>query len=145
MDTKEKNPVQRRRRTAPGKTAQKRRPARTGTRSAAASRSAETSQRRRRKAATQQTQQRRGKHGHKHLDPQTPDHLSLLFIFLAVEGVELIPKDHQHGGDGAQLDDHLKHFVEFVGHLQLEHLVKQDQMTRGRDGQPLGNALDDAE
>ena len=54
-------------------------------------------------------------------------------------------EDDDHRQDGAQLDDHIEHTLELIADLQGDELVQQDQMPCGGDGQPLGDALYDAE
>ena len=50
----------------------------------------------------------------------------------------------EHGQDGADLDDHQEQRKELRGNLELHEIVDEDHMARRRDGQPFGDALDDA-
>ena len=60
------------------------------------------------------------------------------------EGPELIPEQHHHSQNGTQLDDHAEHGHKLLAGVELDHLLHQDHVTGGRDGQPLGNALHNA-
>ena len=83
--------------------------------------------------------------GRHHLEPQAPDtglgdHTALP----QAEGPQLAPEQHHHGQDGTQLDDHPEHGHELFAGVEFDDLLQQDHMARGRDGQPLGDALHDA-
>ena len=54
-------------------------------------------------------------------------------------------KQHDDGDDGAQLDHHIEHGLKCFGHIQGHEFIQQNQMARGRNGQPFGDALHDAE
>ena len=51
----------------------------------------------------------------------------------------------EHGHDGTQLDDHQEQLQELRRHVQLHELVHENHVARGRDGQPFGDALHDAD
>ena len=57
---------------------------------------------------------------------------------------QFMPEQHHHGQDGTQLDDYPEHGQELFAGVELDDLLHKDHMARGRDGQPLGNALHDA-
>ena len=78
--------------------------------------------------------------------PQS-DHVGApaLAAFARAKRVELVEEQHAHRKDGAQLDHHEEHVHEFLADVQLNELVHQDHVARARDGQPLGDALDQAE
>ncbi len=48
-----------------------------------------------------------------------------------------------HGEHRAGLDGHVEHVA--AGMLEIEQIAGEDQVAGGRDGQELGQALDDAE
>ena len=82
--------------------------------------------------------------GH-HLEPQVPDtglgdHTALP----QTKGPQLAPEQHHHSQNGTQLDDHPEHGHELLAGVEPDDLLQQDHMARGRDGQPLGDALHDA-
>ena len=82
--------------------------------------------------------------GH-HLEPQVPDTgLGDDPALFQPEGPQLTPEQHHNGQNGTQLDDYPEHGHELFAGVELDDLLQQDHMTRGRDGQPLGNALHDA-
>ena len=86
-----------------------------------------------------------GNDGRHHLEPELPGLFFLLGILLGREGIQLVEKQHNDRQNGAQLDDHLKHALEFIGNLQCHKFIEQNQMSRGGNRQPLGDALHDAE
>lgn len=51
----------------------------------------------------------------------------------------------EHGQDGADLDDHQKQRKKLRGNLELHEIIDENHMARRRDGQPFGDALDDAD
>ena len=87
----------------------------------------------------------RGDDGGDDLEPQLP---CLLFLPLRLPGrerVELMEEQDDHGQNRAQLDDHVEHAPEFVGNVQGNEFVQQNQMSRGGNGQPLRDTLHNAE
>ena len=82
--------------------------------------------------------------GH-HLEPQVPDAgLGDDPALLQAKGPQLAPEQHHHGHDGTQLDDHAEHGHELLAGVELDHLLQQNHMAGGRNGQPFGDALHDA-
>ena len=82
--------------------------------------------------------------GH-HLEPELPDgRFGADAAMAQAEGPELIPEQHHHSQNGTQLDDHAEHGHEFLAGVELDHLLHQDHVAGGRDGQPLGDALHNA-
>ena len=61
---------------------------------------------------------------------------------------DLAPEEYEHGDEGAQVQSHVERLVE-VGVVEQEVPVEQpghkDQMAGARDGQELGETLDDAQ
>ena len=88
---------------------------------------------------------RRGYAAEHDLAPQGPGAAAPLGALRRGERVQLMEEQHADGEDGAQLDDDLEHVPELLGHVQLDELVHQDEMAGRGDGQPLGDALDDAQ
>ena len=86
-----------------------------------------------------------GDDGHNDLGPQAPGALFLLGSLVPGEGIQLVEEQHHNGQNGTQLDDHIEHGFEFGGHVQGHKFVQQDQVPRGGNGQPLRNALHNAE
>ena len=94
--------------------------------------------------------ERAGQNRHDDLNPehdglhfkQTDKPFALLRLFERPEFGEIQHDDRQNR---AELDDHLEHRFERVGHLQLDELIQQNHVPRGADGQPFGDALHDAE
>ena len=80
-----------------------------------------------------------------HLEPQLPGGLLSGGGFLGIKGIELVEENDDDRQNGAQLDDHIEHGLEFLGGLELDEFVQQDDVTGGGHGQPFGDALDDAE
>ena len=54
-------------------------------------------------------------------------------------------KQHNDGQNSAQLNHHIEHLLELLGNLQIDKFVQQNQMARGGNGQPFGDALHNAE
>ena len=54
-------------------------------------------------------------------------------------------KQHHHSQNSPQLDDHVKHALEFFGYVQGHQLIQQDQMPCRAHRQPLRHALYNAE
>ena len=87
----------------------------------------------------------RGNDGHNHLEPQLPG-LPFLLVGLAWgEGIQLMEEQDDHRQNRTQLNHHVKHILEFLGHIQGDELVQKDQVAGGGNGQPLRHALHDAE
>ena len=53
------------------------------------------------------------------------------------------PIQPDHGENRAELDEHLEDAGEVA--LEVDPIARDDQMAGGRDGNELGNALDDSE
>ena len=54
-----------------------------------------------------------------------------------------IEQDDRH--DSAQLDDHEEEREELIAHVELHEFIDQDHVARRRDGEPFGDAFDDAD
>ena len=54
-------------------------------------------------------------------------------------------EQNQHRHDGTQLNDHKEGAVELRRHVQGNECLQKHHMAGRRDGQPFGDALDDAE
>ena len=93
----------------------------------------------------QRADDQHGQGGNDDFEPQLPD---LGFgdhpAMLEAKGPQFMPEQHHHGQDGPQLDDHPEHGQELFAGVELDDLLHKDHMARGRDGQPLGNALHNA-
>ena len=86
---------------------------------------------------------RGGRHTRNHdLCPHPPRGAALLRRLALGERVELVEEQHAHRKDGPELDNHQKHVPEVRAHIKFYELVEQQHVARGRDGQPLGDALD---
>lgn len=79
------------------------------------------------------------------LAPQTPSGAPSVFSLFGRERVELMEEQQADGKNRTKLDDHQKHVPEFFGHVELDKLVHQDHVTGGRNGQPFGDALNQAQ
>ena len=91
-----------------------------------------------------------GQNGDHDLEPQhngvhlkQPD--EALALFGHFEGPELGEVQQHNRQNRAELNDHLEHGLKRIGHLQLNELIQQNHVSRRADGQPLGNALHNAE
>ena len=93
----------------------------------------------------QHTHHAGGNDGGDDFEPQVPGLLLFGGRLAGSEGVQLMEKQHDDSHNGTQLDDHVKHGLEFFRNIQIDELIQQNQMTRGRNGQPLGDALHNAE
>ena len=97
-----------------------------------------------------QTNEGGGNARNEHPAPQPPACFAFVFARTAGKGPQLAPEQHDDGKDGAKLNDHLEHLVKFVhkdgvrGETEGQKILQQNQMPRRADGQPFGNALDDA-
>ena len=60
------------------------------------------------------------------------------------EGPQLAEIEHHNRQNGAQLDHHPEHLHEIIAELEVQHLFRQNHVTGAGNGQPLGNALNDA-
>ena len=60
------------------------------------------------------------------------------------ERPQLAPEQDHHRHDGAQLDHHPEHGKKGVAGIEPDQLLHQDHVAGGRNGQPFGDALDDA-
>ena len=49
-----------------------------------------------------------------------------------------------HRQNRSQLNHHVKHALEFLGHIQGDELVQKNQVAGGGNGQPFRHALHDA-
>ena len=54
-------------------------------------------------------------------------------------------KQHNDSQNGSQLNHHIEHTAKFVGHIQVDKFIQQNQVSGGGNGQPLGDALHNAE
>ena len=95
---------------------------------------------------------RRGGDAAQHdLAPELPGIAPAVLALRGAERIQLVEKQHADSQDGTELDNHEVHIDEGgvarrVGvHAHLHELVHQDHMARGRDRQPLRDALDDAQ
>ena len=91
--------------------------------------------------------------------PQTREHMDILGLLgieksiivlnkcdlVDEEWIELVEEVHAHRQDGAQLDNDLEHAPELFCHVQADEFINENHVTRRRDGQPLGDALDQTE
>ena len=93
----------------------------------------------------QHTHHAGGDDGHNDLGPQAPGALFLLGSLVPGEGIQLVEEQHHNGQNGTQLDDHIEHGLEFGGNVQGHKFVQQNQVPRRGNGQPLRNALHNAE
>ena len=82
---------------------------------------------------------------HDDFRPDIPRRALLLRGLPARERIELVEEQDDDRHDGAKLNDDKERAVERFGHVQLHELVQQHHVAGGRDRQPFGNALDDAE
>ena len=78
------------------------------------------------------------------LAPQAPGSAPSIFSLFGRERVELMEEQQADGKNRTKLDDHQKHVPEFFGHVELDELVHQNHVTGGRNGQPFGDALNQA-
>ena len=78
------------------------------------------------------------------LAPQHPGVATALLALAGRERVELVEKQHADGQNGAELNHDQEHIPERLAHVHLDELVHQDHVTRRRNGQPFGDALDQA-
>ena len=79
------------------------------------------------------------------LAPQRPGGATTLRAFARAKRIELVEEVHAHRQDGAQLDNDLEHAPELFRHVQADEFINENHVTRRRDGQPLGDALDQTE
>ena len=86
----------------------------------------------------------RGNDGHHNFEPQLPGLLFLLVGLAWGEGIQLVKEQDDHRQNRSQLNHHVKHALEFLGHIQGDELVQKNQVAGGGNGQPLRHALHDA-
>ena len=77
--------------------------------------------------------------------PQAPRAALFSVRFLRREGVELVEIEQDDRHDSAQLDDHEEEREELIAHVELHEFIDQDHVARRRDGEPFGDAFDDAD
>lgn len=77
--------------------------------------------------------------------PQPPRSALFSVRFLRREGIELVEIEQDDRHDSAQLDDHEEEREELIAHIELHKFVDQDHVARRRDGEPFGDAFDDAD
>ena len=78
------------------------------------------------------------------LAPQHPRVATALLALAGRKRVELVEKQHADSQNGAELNHDQEHIPERLAHVHLDELVHQDHVTGRRDGQPFGDALDQA-
>ena len=78
-------------------------------------------------------------------EPKPPGLLFPRRVLARVEGVQLAEEQSAYRQDRSQLDHHVEHALEFLGHVQVYKFVQQNQVPRGGNGQPFGDALHNAE
>ena len=71
-------------------------------------------------------------------------HDRLRFV-LPLKGEKFIPEQHDHGEDGAELNDYVEHLLEGVALLQGQECVREDQMPGAGNRKPFRDAFHDAE
>ena len=88
---------------------------------------------------------RRGGNTAEHdLAPQHPRIATTILSLAGRERIELVEEQHADGQNGAKLNHNQEHIPERLAHVHLDELVHQDHVTRRRNRQPFGNALDQA-
>ena len=63
-------------------------------------------------------------------------------VFLS-EGEQFREVQHDDRHDGAELNDHLEHFLEFLRDIELEKFVYEDHVTGTADRQPFRDTFHD--
>ena len=91
-----------------------------------------------------QTDRRRRNAAEHNLAPQHPGVATALLALAGRERIELMEEQHTDGQNGAELNHDQEHIPERLAHVHLDELVHQDHVTGRRDGQPFGDALDQA-
>ena len=76
--------------------------------------------------------------------PKAPRATLFSVSFLRREGIELVKIEQDDRHDSAQLDDHEEEREELIAHVELHEFIDQDHVARRRDGEPFGNAFNDA-
>ena len=61
------------------------------------------------------------------------------------ERPQFAPENHYHRKDGAELNDYIEHFLKSIRCGHMDEFIGQDQMAGAGNGQPFGDALDDAQ
>ena len=92
----------------------------------------------------QKADHRGGQHSDDDLEPELPGGFFLLRVLFGRQRVQLVEEQQDHRGNGAQLNDHLKHLIKFRTYPQLNELIQQNHMSGGGYRQPLGNAFHNA-
>ena len=78
------------------------------------------------------------------LAPQHPGVATALLALAGRERIELMEKQHADGQNGTKLNHDQEHVPERLAHVHLDELIHQDHVTRRRNRQPFGDALDQA-
>ena len=91
-----------------------------------------------------QADRRSGNTAEHNLAPQHPCVATALLALAGRERVEVVEEQHTDGQYGAKLNHDQEHVPERLAHVHLDELVYQDHVARRRNGQPFGNALDQA-
>ena len=74
----------------------------------------------------QNTHHTGGDDGCHHLEPQAPGLMLFLLGLGRGEGVELVEEQDDDRQNSPQLDHHIKHGTEGIGHIQVDKLIEQD-------------------
>ena len=93
----------------------------------------------------QHAHQTGGDDGQDDLCPQGPGLLFFLPALSGGEGIQLVEVQYHHGQNGAQLNHHIKHTLEFRRYVQSNQLVQENQVARRADRQPFRHTLHNAE
>ena len=78
------------------------------------------------------------------LAPQHPGVATALLALAGRKRVKVVEEQDANGQNGAKLDHDQEHIPERLAHVHLDELVHQDHVTSRRNGQPFGDALDQA-
>ena len=78
------------------------------------------------------------------LAPQHPGVATALLALAGRKRVKVVEEQDADGQNGAELNNDQEHIPERLAHVHLDELVHQDHVTRRRNGQPFGDALDQA-
>ena len=89
-----------------------------------------------------QTDRRGGNAAEHNLAPQHPGVATALLALAGRKRVKVVEEQDADGQNGAKLNHDQKHIPERLAHVHLDELVHQDHVTRRRNGQPFGDALD---